>query len=207
MKFFVTFEGIEGCGKSTQSKLLDDYLRSAGYKVLLTREPGGPIISEKIREILLSNEHWKMLPETELLLYMASRAQHTGEWILPALNEGKIVICDRYYDSSIAYQGGGRDLDLNVICEITRFATFGLIPDLTFLIDIPVEIGIKRIKEKDADRIESEAIAFHRKVRRLFLDVAKQETERYIIINGDDDITNIQSQIREITDRRVRMVT
>jgi len=204
MRYFITFEGIEGCGKSTQSKLLSDYLNSAGYDVLMTREPGGPPISEKIRDILLANEHHKMLPETELLLYMASRAQHTGEWIMPALNEGKIVICDRYSDSSIAYQGGGRDLDLDMIREMIRFATFGLVPDLTFLIDIPAEVGIERIKQKAPDRIESEAIAFHRKVRNVFLNVAKQETYRYIIINGNDDITSIQSQIREITVRRLK---
>jgi len=204
MRYFITFEGIEGCGKSTQSKLLSDYLNSAGYDVLMTREPGGPPISEKIRDILLANEHHKMLPETELLLYMASRAQHTGEWIMPALNEGKIVICDRYSDSSIAYQGGGRDLDLDMIRGIIRFATFGLVPDLTFLIDIPAEVGIERIKQKAPDRIESEAIAFHRKVRNVFINVAKQETDRYIIINGNDDITSIQSQIREITVRRLK---
>ena len=106
MSYFITFEGIEGCGKTTQSILLAQYLHSLNYEVLLTREPGGPPISEMIRKILLDKSNSEMLPQTELLLYMASRAQHTGEWILPALKEGKIVICDRYYDSSLAYQGG-----------------------------------------------------------------------------------------------------
>lgn len=197
MSCFITFEGIEGCGKTTQSKLLADYLFSCGYDVFWTREPGGPPISEMIREILLDNGNDMMLPETELLLYMASRAQHTGEWIIPALREGKIVICDRYFDSSLAYQGGGRNLDLRMIRTITGFATFGLVPETTFLIDIPAEIGLKRIGEKEADRIESESIDFHNVVRNLFIDVAKKEKERYIIVNGNDPIEKIHIQIRE----------
>ncbi|MBW6515639.1 MAG: dTMP kinase [Candidatus Cloacimonetes bacterium] len=203
MSYFITFEGIEGCGKSTHSILLAEYLHSINYDVLLTREPGGPPISEKIRAILLDRNHSEMLPQTELLLYMASRSQHTGEWIKPALKEGKIVICDRYYDSSLAYQGGGRDLDLKVIRSITKFATFGLVPDCTILIDIPVEIGIERIKQKTPDRIESESIHFHEKVRNLFLDVAKEESKRYIIINGNKNIEDIQAQIRELVLRRI----
>ena len=197
MSYFITFEGIEGCGKTTQSILLAQYLHSLNYEVLLTREPGGPPISEMIRKILLDKSNSEMLPQTELLLYMASRAQHTGAWILPALKEGKIVICDRYYDSSLAYQGGGRDLDLKVIRSIAKFATFGLVPNTTFLIDIPVEVGISRNKHKEADRIESEAINFHQKVRNLFLDVAKEESQRYIIINGNDDVEKIQARVRD----------
>jgi dTMP kinase len=204
MSYFITFEGIEGCGKTTQSKLLNEYLRSLQFDVLWTREPGGPAISEKIREILLDNGNSLMLPETELLLYMASRAQHTGEWIIPALQEGKIVICDRYYDSSLAYQGGGRALDLQTIKKISSFATYGLVPDYTFLIDIPVGVGIERMAEKHADRIESESIEFHKKVRKRFLTVAKEESERYIVINGVDEIKEIQSQIREIVLKRLK---
>lgn len=197
MSYFITFEGIEGCGKSTQALLLKEYLLSLDYNVLLTREPGGPPISEKIRRILLDNGNSRMLAETELLLYMASRAQHTGEWIKPALNAGKIVICDRYTDSSLAYQGGGRELDLAMIISIAKFATFGIIPDCTILLDIPVEIALERIKHKDADRIESEDFSFHQKVRDVFIDVAKKEPVRYIIMNGNDKVENIQSRIIE----------
>ena len=128
---FITFEGVEGCGKSTQAKMLKEYLENIGKKVLLTREPGGPKISEDIRNILLDRNNHEMLPEKEMLLYMASRSQHTGEWIIPALEKGTFVISDRYYDSTIAYQGAARKIDRNIIDTITKYATFGLVPDLT----------------------------------------------------------------------------
>jgi dTMP kinase len=125
---FITFEGIEGCGKSTQVKLLAEWLRETGREVLLTREPGGPVISEEIRSILLNPHNHEMLPETELLLYMASRSQHTGQWIIPALNTGKDVISDRYYDSTIAYQGAARSINLEWIQKLTEYATYSLKP-------------------------------------------------------------------------------
>jgi dTMP kinase len=151
---FITFEGIEGCGKSTQSKLLAEYLQKRGIDTLSTREPGGPKISEEIREILLSNANDEMIDRTEVLLYMASRSQHTGEWIIPALDSGKIVISDRYYDSTIAYQGAARKIERKVIDMLTHFATFGLKPDITFLVDLPAEVGLSRIEAKNADRLE-----------------------------------------------------
>ena len=160
---FITFEGIEGCGKTTQAELLADYFQQQGREVLLTREPGGPKISESIRKILLSKDNFEMLPETEMLLYMASRSQHTGEWIIPAIESGKDVISDRYYDSSIAYQGAARKIERNIIDIIIKYATFGLRPDLTFLIDLPTEKGLSRLKIGQVDRLEQESLEFHNK--------------------------------------------
>ncbi len=197
--FFITFEGVEGCGKSTQALLLANALRELGHEVLLTREPGGPVISEVIRKILLDPQYFEMLPETEMLLYMASRSQHTGEWILPALKEGKIVISDRYYDSTIAYQGAARDLDYSIIETITHFATYNTDPDLTFLIDIPVEVGMKRIKSRKLDRLELEDVDFHVKVREQYLFIATKYHSRYIVIDGDDLVDSIHQKILECT--------
>jgi len=194
-RIFITFEGIEGCGKSTQSRLLKEFLEKENVPVMHTREPGGPKISESIRQILLSNENAEMVPETELLLYMASRSQHTAEWIIPALDEGKLVISDRYYDSTIAYQGAARELDRNIIDVITKFATYGLVPDLTILIDLPAEKGLSRIHQDDADRLESESMDFHRRVRDGFLNLAHSEKERYLIVDGTGSIDEIHSQI------------
>ncbi len=191
MGLFITFEGIEGCGKSTQAKLLSEYLKKNGYEVLLTREPGGPKISEEIREILLNPNNKEMLPETELLLYMASRSQHTGEWIIPALRKDKIVISDRYYDSTIAYQGAARNIDYNIIKTITKYATFGLIPDITFLIDTPAEIGLSRIQPEEADRLEQESLEFHKRVRNGFLKLSQEENKRFFVINGQLSIKDI----------------
>ncbi len=151
---FITFEGIEGSGKTTQAKMLGSHLLENNYQYLLTREPGGPPISEKIRQILLDPDNSSMVNETELLLYLAARAQHTAEWLKPALDRKKIVICDRYTDSTLAYQGGGRELDLTSLIELTNFASFGIKPSMTFLIDIPVVEAMKRIAAKSLDRLE-----------------------------------------------------
>ncbi len=198
---FITFEGIEGCGKSTQAKMLAEYLKNKGFEVLLTREPGGPKISEKIRAILLDTDNKEMLPETELLLYMASRSQHTGEWIIPALKQNKIVISDRYYDSTIAYQGAARNIDLNIIKTITKYATYGLTPDITFLIDTPAEIGLSRIAKDVADRLEQESLEFHKKVRNGFLELAKKENERFLVLDGTKTISEINRLIIKKIDK------
>ena len=199
---FITFEGIEGCGKSTQAKLLRDHLIQIGDDVFLTREPGGPKISEYIREILLSNDNNEMIARTEVLLYSASRSQHTGEWIIPLLESGKTVICDRYSDSTLAYQGAARKIDRKVIDSITKFATFDLEPDMTFLIDLPVEIGLSRISQKDADRLEREDIKFHQKVRSAFLDLAEKERKRFIVIDGSKSIEEINFKIIDEFEKR-----
>jgi dTMP kinase len=199
--WFITFEGIEGCGKSTQARLLTEALRSRGSAVLLTREPGGPAISERIRALLLDPLHAEMLPRTELLLYMASRAQHTGEWLRPALERGEIVICDRWVDSSLAYQGGARGLGAGAVRQLARFATQNLVPDHTFLLDLPAEEGLRRIAVKAPDRLESESLAFHRRVRRTFLQVAKREPGRFTVIDSRQPLEVVQTEILEITQR------
>ncbi|MCB5270695.1 MAG: dTMP kinase [Candidatus Cloacimonetes bacterium] len=182
--YFITFEGIEGSGKSTQIKLLVDYFIEQQIPHLSTREPGGTPIAEAIRKILLDPLCSEMLPEAELLLYSASRAQHTGELILPALKAGKIVISDRYYDSTTAYQGAARDLDYTVIDLLNSFATFHTVPNLTVLLDLPVEEGFKRIDHRDLDRLEQEDISFHKKVRQQFLSIAKKHASRYLVLDA-----------------------
>ena len=194
---FITFEGVEGCGKSTQSQLYRQYLEQQDIAVMHTREPGGPQISEAIREIVLSMDYSEMLPETEMLLYMAARSQHTGQWIIPALQAGKCVISDRYYDSTIAYQGSARQINRELIDTIREYATFGLKPDVTVLIDIPIELGLERISGREIDRLESESVEFHKKVRKSFLQMANAEPERFIIIDGSQTVAQIQAEIIE----------
>ncbi|MCD4650567.1 MAG: dTMP kinase [Candidatus Cloacimonetes bacterium] len=195
MSILITFEGIEGCGKSSQAKLLAEFLQAQCHSVFLTREPGGPPISEDIRKILLDKHNKEMKPVTEVLLYSASRSQHTLEWIKPALEAGKIVICDRYYDSTYAYQGVARNIDMESVEYLTRFATGGLEPDITFLIDLPAETGLSRIHTDSADRLELEDLDFHQRVRNGFLSVAKRFPRRYIIINGKGTIDEIFVEI------------
>ena len=192
---FITFEGIEGSGKSTQVKLLVNYLESRNIPYLCTREPGGTPIAEAIRKILLDPACFEMLPETELLLYNASRAQHTGELILPALKAGKIVICDRYYDSTYAYQGAARELDTDIIDTLTRYATFDTVPELTILLDLPVEQGLARITARSLDRLEQEDISFHEKVRQQFLFIAKKAASRYLVIDASQPPDRIHTEI------------
>ncbi|MEA1972451.1 MAG: dTMP kinase, partial [Candidatus Cloacimonadota bacterium] len=169
---FVTFEGGEGCGKSTQSKLLKEFLEKEGYPTFLTREPGGPKISEEIRDMLLDKSNSEMHNRTEVLLYSASRAQHTAQWILPKLEDGQIVISDRYYDSTSAYQGAARLIGKKDIEMLNEFATFEIVPDITFLIDLDHKKGLNRIDTKKIDRLESESFEFHQRVRKGFLKIA-----------------------------------
>jgi len=192
---FITFEGIEGSGKSTQVRMLVDAFEKHGIAYLCTREPGGTEISEAIRSILLNPQFESMKPETELLLYCASRAQHTGELILPALADGKVVVCDRYYDSTYAYQGAARELDEELIDTLTKFVTYGRVPDITFLIDLPVEIGLARIQSRNLDRLEKETTEFHQRVRQQFLSIANKCPSRYFVLNGSEDAVSIHQQI------------
>jgi dTMP kinase len=193
---FITFEGIEGCGKSTQAELLAKFLTKSGFVVLLTREPGGPRISEKIREILLNRELTEMHALTELFLYLASRGQHTAEWILPALSEGKIVISDRYYDSTYAYQGVARNIPRNKISTMNKVATQELVPDITFILDLPPEQGLARLS-KNFDRLENENVEFHRKVHQAYLELARKEPERIRVLDGTEDIESLHKKIKE----------
>jgi dTMP kinase len=192
---FITFEGIEGSGKSTQIRLLTAALDERGIPYVLTREPGGPPISERIRQLLLDTRNSEMLPETELLLYSASRAQHTGEVIIPALRSGKHVICDRYYDSSYAYQGAARQLDKEWIRVLTSFCTYQTDPDLTVLLDMEVEAGQARIQDRKLDRLELESLEFHKKVRQQYLYIAKENASRYFVLNGADEKMNLHLSI------------
>ncbi|MCX5776566.1 MAG: dTMP kinase, partial [Candidatus Firestonebacteria bacterium] len=171
---FITFEGPEGSGKSTQIRLLEKYLIKKGLTVVNTREPGGSVLAEKIRKLLLNSANINIAPPAELLLYLASRAQHVNDKIKPALEKGQAVICDRFSDSTMAYQGYARGLSKKMIKEINEFAAYGLKPDLTIYIDIDVNTGLRRAHKRSGkkDRLESEKAAFHNKVRKGYLEIA-----------------------------------
>lgn len=191
---FLSIEGIEGAGKTTLAEALAKRLRSAGHEVVLTREPGGTRIGDAIREVLLSGGK-EMCDRTELLLFEASRAQHVDELIGPALGRGAVVICDRFIDSSLAYQGGARMIEPRIVKTLNQFATRGLEPDLTILLDLPAEVGLGR--QKLIDRISSEGLAFHEAVRRGYLELALAEQERYVVIDatkGFDEVQDIALQ-------------
>jgi dTMP kinase len=193
---FITFEGSEGCGKSTQSQLLFRYLKAKGKKVIYLREPGGVILSEKIREILLDPKS-QICAEAETLLYMAARAQVVEEIIKPALEAGKIVVCDRFLDSTIAYQGYGLGVDIKLIKNLGNFATQGIKPDLTIFLDLPVEHGLKH-RNNCKDRIEQRSISYHEKVRNGYLSLVRQEPARIKIVKVLESKFDTQNKIREI---------
>lgn len=203
---FISLEGIEGAGKSTQADLLAGYLKKKGLKVLKTAEPGGTLISSRIREILLSPECRGMDPLTELLLYNAARVQHIKEVILPALQKGEIVITDRFSDSTVAYQGYGRGIDMALIDSLDRVSTNRLRPDITILLDTDVETGLRRNREiKKSDRIESEDISFHNRVRKGFISMADNEPDRIHLINCSEDTDAVQKKIRSVVDKFLQL--
>ena len=181
---FISFEGIDGCGKSTQVKLLMNRFESDGIDSLLVREPGGTRISEEIREVLLKNRNENMSERTEALLMTASRAQLTHDVIIPSLDSGLIVIADRFKDSTLAYQGGGRGLDINYLLQLNDFATFELDPDITFFIDVTADEGHKRLNSKHSDRIEGAGKIFQEKVREQYLKLARIYSDRFIVLDG-----------------------
>lgn len=201
---FITFEGSEGCGKSTQSKLLSGYLRSKGRKVVYLREPGGTKISEKIRKILLDSNNLSMNPECEMLLYMAARAQIVKEIIKPALQAGKIVICDRFLDSTLAYQGYGLGIDIKTIRHLGALVTQGIRPDLTIFLDLAVSRGLK-VCGRAKDRIEKRPMGYFRRVRAGYLKLAKSEPQRIKIIKVTDKKEKTQNKIRDLTECRFRI--
>lgn len=196
--FFITFEGIDGCGKSTQLNLLADFLKTQDFSILKTREPGGTRIGDKIREILLNHTLTEMKALTELLLYCAGRSQHVEEVIRPALQEGKVVLSDRYTDATDAYQGGGRDIDSKILQNLHSIATNNLKPDLTILLDLPSELGLKRIQNRPTDRLEKEALHFYEKVRKSYLELAKKEPKRIQIFDATKSISEIHESIIKI---------
>ena len=192
---FITFEGPDGSGKTTQIRLLAEYLNAKGYPVVMTREPGGTRISEDIRKIILDPDNKEMDDMTEALLYAAARAQHVAQLIKPSVEEGKIVLSDRFMDSSIAYQGYGRELG-DKIRIINEYAVAGMHPDLTFFLDLSAEAGISRAnKRQKLDRLEQESIAFHKKVYEGYLELSKIYSDRYVIIDASRSIEEISKDI------------
>lgn len=195
---FISFEGPEGAGKSIQAGLLRRFLEEEGWTVLSTREPGGTPLGDEVRQILLHSEDLSILPESEVLLLAASRAQHVRERILPALRSGTAVICDRFVDSTYAYQGGGHGIPLELIRPIQTFATGGLEPDLRILIDVPIEIGLRR-RHADAqsvNRIDLAPGAFHQRVRESFLAMAEADPEGWSIVDGRDDVASVARKVQ-----------
>lgn len=201
---FITFEGIEGCGKTTQVQRLEKYLRDHNIPVLCTLEPGGTGIGTNIRRILLNTENEEISPLAELLLYEADRAQHIDEVIKPALNEGKWVVCDRFFDATIAYQGAAREQDMKLIQYLNDKVTQGIRPDITFLLDCPVQTGLKRAlmrnlsaPDEGQDRFEREKEQFHRRVREGYLDLSRQNKKRFKVIDAGRSLAEVE---KEITD-------
>ncbi|MBU0653091.1 MAG: dTMP kinase [Proteobacteria bacterium] len=203
MKQFITFEGGEGSGKTTQIKLAADWLSERGIPVLSTAEPGGTPLGRKIREILLNRGSWAIGAEAELLLFAAARAQHVRETILPALEAGQWVLCDRFADATLAYQGFGRDLNVAFIRTLNDFSTCLLKPDLTLLFDLPAEAGLERAKKRTAgvrpeaaeDRFEQEERAFHGRIRDGYLTLAAEEPQRFRIIDGAGSVEAVHREV------------
>ena len=191
---FIVFEGGEGAGKSTQETVLAHWLEERGMSVVRTREPGGTPAGEAIRTILLSNDYAGLTDRAEALLFAAARGEHAAQIIRPALEAGAIVVCDRYLDSSVAYQGFGRGLGPDYVRNLSLWATRDLVPDLTVLLDVDPSVGLSRVQSPD--RLESEPIEYHRQVRQAFLDIAAASPDRYLVIDADQDKQAIAQQIR-----------
>nr|WP_230872776.1 MULTISPECIES: dTMP kinase [Exiguobacterium] len=202
---FITVEGPDGSGKSTQLQLLVENLKQKGYDIVVTREPGGTTVGNQIREVLLSPDHHEMTPRVEMMLYAASRAQNVEQVIRPALERGAIVLCDRFIDASIAYQGYGLQYDLDQIRSLNEWATNGLTPDLTFLFDLNPERASARMKDRgQLDRIESRDQAFHERVYAGFQTLLKQYPERIVRIDADQSIECIQDEVLDYTIERLQ---
>lgn len=205
---FITFEGPDGSGKTTQIRLLAEWLCEQGRKVVLTREPGGTEISDQIRQVLHDLRNAAMDARTEILLYSASRAQHVAQLIRPALAAGKIVISDRYADSTMAYQGYGRQLDRKALRMITAFATGGLVPDLTLYFDIAPEEGLRRrqVGGDEWNRLDAETTDFHQRARAGYLELIRQEPERWVVIDANRPQEEIQAKVRAVVQGRLDQV-
>lgn len=203
---FITFEGPDGSGKSTQFKLLAAYLREQGYDVLATREPGGTAIGEQIRQVLHSLDNKEMHPRAEILLYCASRAQLVHQVIRPHLDKGGVVLCDRYADSTLAYQGYGRGLNLYVLRIILGFATGGLKPDLTIYLDIDCEEGLRRRRTGGGEwnRMDEQTLEFHRRVRQGYLALTQMEPHRWVVIDGARSVDLVAADIRTIVEVKLK---
>ncbi len=196
---FITFEGIEGCGKSTQAKLLHEFLEAQGHDAVLTREPGWGPLGELIRTLILDERKLELDPVSELCLFCADRAQHVKDFILPSLKDGKIVICDRYYDSTVVYQGYGRKLDMGFVNKAAMASTLGTVPELTFLLNLPVRKGLLRLKgREEVTKMDEEPLEFHELIRQGYMVLARREPERIIKINADRGVEDIHGDIKTI---------
>ena len=203
---FITIEGPEGSGKTTAVDTAVKELEKMGYKIVRTREPGGTPIAEQIRNVILDKNNTAMDQRTEALLYAASRRQHLVEKVWPALKEGKIVVCDRYLDSSLAYQGGARGLGIDNILNVNMFATEGTFPDLTLLFDLQPEVGLARIaanSNREVNRLDLEKLEFHTKVRNTFLELAKRYPERFVVIDASQSREEVAKQTLEVMLSRI----
>ncbi len=203
---FITIEGPEGSGKTTAVDTAVKELEKMGYQIVRTREPGGTPIAEQIRNVILDKNNTAMDQRTEALLYAASRRQHLVEKVWPALREGKIVICDRYLDSSLAYQGGARGLGIDNILSVNNFATEGTFPDLTLLFDLQPELGLARIaanSNREVNRLDLEKLDFHRKVRETFLELAKRYPERFVVIDASQSREEVAKKTLEVMLSRI----
>lgn len=198
---FITFEGIEGCGKTTHAKLLCDYLKDKGWPCIYTREPGGTRLGEKVRDILLNSQDINISDEGELFLFEACRSQIVEEIIIPALNKKMVVVCDRFTDATLSYQGFGGGLDLKVIGTLNKIASKSITPDLTILLDVDTEEGLRRASSKGIDRMELKAVAYHKKVREGYLKLAKEDPKRIKVVRVDGEIQEVQAVIRKEADR------
>lgn len=204
---FIALEGPDGAGKSVQAAMLRGFLEERGWQVLLTREPGGTPLGDEVRRILLHSYDLAILPETELLLLAAARSQHVREAILPALDAGIAVVCDRFVDSTYAYQGGGHGLPMDVLQRVQDVATGGLEPDLRVLVDVPIEVGLQR-RHADAgsvNRIDGASDAFHQRVRNAFLELARQNPEGWSVVDGQRDVTSVARRVHTDVETRVLM--
>ena len=197
--FFITFEGADGCGKTTQSELVQKYLEDCGYEVVWTREPGSKGLGQNIRQLLLHYDG-EVAPMCEAFLFLADRAQHIEHLIKPSIEAGKIVICDRHTDSTIAYQGYGRGKDIDELKFLNNLATGGIKPDLTFVFDVSTETAQTRVGD-EKDRMESAGIEFHKKVRNGYLEIAKQEPSRVCVVNANNSIEQVFSDTKAILDK------
>jgi dTMP kinase len=209
---FITLEGGDGTGKTTQLKALEPHLLARGRSCVVTREPGGTPLGQLIRQVLLEVGKQPIASQTELFLYLADRAQHVQEVIALALKRGQIVLCDRYTDSTLAYQGYGRGIDLELLRRLNDFANRGVRPDLTFLLDCPVELGLSRTAQRQSatqgksqreDRFEREALEFHKRVRAGFLELARSEPDRFHVIDASRSIEDVAARIKKIVDEKL----
>ncbi|HOD35074.1 MAG TPA: dTMP kinase [Syntrophales bacterium] len=212
MGLFITFEGIEGCGKTTQVRFAAEYLRKKGIAPVVTQEPGGTPLSDSIRRILLNRGGFRIGANAEVLLFAAARAQHVEEIILPALKDNRVVLCDRFSDATIVYQGYGRGIEIDAVRRVIDFAARSLTPDLTLLFDVPVELGLeralRRISKKKGpapeDRFEQEGREFHRKIRQGYLDLAGQEPGRFRVLDGSRKIEEVHRDVCALIDAALK---